>query len=64
MATLPPELMDATLESHRAWDALREAWASGDGALIRQRREEWLRAAERRRALMPPPVEQRAPYLL
>jgi len=60
MITIPPELADAILASHKAWDALREAWVAGDDELVRQRREEWLRAAERRFALTPTPSNQAA----
>jgi hypothetical protein len=60
MITIPPELADAILASHKAWDALRDAWVAGDDELVRQRREEWLRAAERRFALTPPLSNQAA----
>jgi len=60
MITIPSGLADAMLASQKAWDALHEAWVTGDDELIRQRREEWLRAAERRLALTPPPSNQAA----
>jgi len=60
MRTIPSELADAILASHKAWDALHEAWVAGDDVLVRQRREEWLRAAERRFALTPSPPDQAA----
>ena len=64
MITLPSDLADATLASHEAWDALRAAYATGDSELIRRKRDAWIRAAERRHALMPPPSSERAAAIL